>query len=222
MRGDPNYEQTHEHREVEEPWVEATSESVHPVYWVCRANAHEHASFLAFTDRMAGKPFDVIDATDIEIVEASGFEVTQRGIRTIPGLGALRPEDIVACGLKARRRPFTPAESEAARAAWARLRRQNASLRIMRDGVLVSVPLTHLDAFITGQATPEWEKAGYLIGRTMVHLAQDVGPPVHCPNDSVLFGRILALVDSGALDVAGPGPSMRDYQVRAPAPRKPG
>lgn len=204
-----------ERREADEPWIEATSGSVHPVYWVCLANAYERANFLEFVDRMAGRPFDVIDATDLDLVEASGFKVTQRGIQTIPGLLALRSKDIVASGLEARRRLFTMAESEAARAIWARLRRENAPLRVMRDGELASAPLTHFDAFITDQAAPEWEKAGYLIGRTMVHLAQEIEPPVHCPSDIVLFGRILALGEIGSLEITGPGPGIGDYQVRA-------
>lgn len=215
LRCDPNDERHHEERNADEPWAKATSGSVHPVYWVCLANAYEHANFLAFVDRMAGRPFDIIDATDLDLVEASGFKVTQRGIQTIPGLLALRSKDIVASGLEARRRPFTPAESEAARAGWGRLRRENAPLRVMRDGELVSAPLTHFDAIITNQAKPEWEKAGHLIGRTMVHLAQEIEPPVHCPDDVVLFGRILALGDIGAIDVAGPGPGIGDYRVRA-------
>lgn len=212
LRCDPDDER----REDDGPWIEATSDSVHPVYWVCLANAYEHANFLQFADRMAGRPFDIIDATDLDIVEASGFKIVQRGQRTIPGLLALRPADIVASGLEGRRRSFTPEESEAARTAWARLRRENAPLRVMRDGELVSAPLTHFDAILTAQVTTEFEKVGYLIGRTMVHLAQVMEPPVNCPSDIVLFGRILAMGDVGALDIDGPGPGIGDYRVRAP------
>ena len=100
-----------------------------------------------------------------------------------------------------------------ASAQWCRLREENAHLRIVRAGSLVSAPLTHFDAFLIDQAMPEWEVAARLIGRTMTSLAYDMKPPGQSPGDIVLFGRILALGESGMLDVIGPGPGVRDYKV---------
>jgi len=93
--------------EPEEPWTDATSTGVHPVYWVCMTDAAEQASFLEFALRMAGRPFDVVDATALDFVNRDG-------VRSPWALGIMRPEDIVASGLADRRRPFSHAESEAA------------------------------------------------------------------------------------------------------------
>ncbi|WP_409566621.1 DUF3658 domain-containing protein [Methylobacterium sp. E-005] len=54
-------------------------------------------------------------------------------------------------------------------AAWAALRNQDAPLRIVRDGRLVSAPLTHFDAVLISQATRDWEVAAKVIGRTLQH-----------------------------------------------------
>lgn len=198
-------------REPEAPWTEATSDRVHPVYWVCPSDAGEHACFLEFAFRMAGRPFDIVDATGLDFVTADG-------IRMPWSLGLMRPEDIVASGLTTRRRPFSRAEGAAACAAWTRLRRENAPLRIVRDGRLVSAPLTHFDAALIAQAAPDWEVVARLIGRTMHHLSFDRDPPGQSPSDLVLFGRVRALGEAGTLALTGAGPGMRDYEVRRATP----
>ena len=201
-------------REDEAPWTEVTSARVHPIYWVCRSDAGEHACFLEFAFRMAGRPFDIVEATGLDFV-------TRDGVPTPWSLGLLRPEDIIASGLGERRRPFSQTESEAAFAAWLQLRRENAPLRIVRDGRLVSAPVTTFDACLIEQSAPEWEVVAKLIGRAMEHLSFGMDPPGQSPGDTVLFGRVRALADAGLLDIAGVGPGMRDYEVRAPAARRP-
>ncbi|MGY2051675.1 DUF3658 domain-containing protein [Methylobacterium sp. JK268] len=210
LRPDPYDDQ----REAEEPWVEATSASVHPVYWVCMSDAAEHASFLEFAFRMNGRPFDVIDATDLDFV-------TRDGVRRPWSLGIMRCEDIVASGLRDKRRVFSRAESDAAAAAWAGLRCEDAPLRIVRDGRLVSAPLTHYDAALISQVATDWEVAAKVIGRTLRHLSGEVDPPEHGVSDIVLFGRIQALGDAGDLEIRGTGPGLRDYEARRSAAHVP-
>ena len=85
-------------REPEEPWAEATTADVYPVYWVCLTDAGEHAWFLEFASRMAVRPFDIVDATGLDFV-------TRDGVRSPWSLGLVRAEDIVSSGLRERRRP---------------------------------------------------------------------------------------------------------------------
>ncbi|MCJ2062977.1 DUF1835 domain-containing protein [Methylobacterium sp. J-088] len=198
--------------EPEAPWTEATAPDVHPVFWVCLSDAAEHASFLAFASRMAGQPFDIVDATALDIT-------TVGGISPIWSLGLLRPEEIVASGLFAKRRPVTPAESEAASAAWSQLQLENAPLRVVRDGQLVSAPLEHFDPVLTKHATPDWELVVKLIGRALHHLNTEVDPPGQGTGAEFLFARVLALGVAGILEVKGSGPGMREFEVRRPAIR---
>lgn len=194
-------------REPEEPWDEATSSLAQPVYWVCLTDAAEHACFLEFAFRMRGRPFTLVDATGLDFV-------TRDGVPRPWSLGIMRREDIVTSGLLQKRRPFTHAECEAAAAEWARLRREDAPLRVVRDGRLVSAPLTVFDAALTAQAAADWEVAAKLVGRTLTHLSVTAPPPGQGVSDIVLFGRVLALGEYGALHVRGPGPGMRDVEVR--------
>ncbi|MBP1179813.1 DUF3658 domain-containing protein [Methylobacterium sp. PvR107] len=198
--------------EPEAPWTEATAPDVHPIVWVCLSNAAEHASFLAFTSRMAGRPFDIVDATGLGIS-------TVGGVSPIWSLGLLRPEEIVASGLSARRRPVAPAESAAASEAWSQLQRENAPLRVVRDGQLVSAPLEHFDPVLTELATPDWELVVKLIGRALHHLNTEVDPPGQGTGSEFLFARVLALGEAGILEVTGSGPGMREFEVRRPAIR---
>lgn len=102
-------------------------------------------------------------------------------------------------------------------ARWARLRRENAPLRIVRDGTLVSAPLTHFDEALKGFATREWELLIKLVARVLGHLDAGSDQPGQGCSYELLFARILALGQAGALEVTGPGPGMRDFKVRRPA-----
>lgn len=200
--------------EPEAPWTRATAPGIHPVYWVCLSDAVEHASFLAFVARMAGRPFDIVDATALDFT-------TVGGVSPIWSLGLLRPEEIVASGLYARRRPVSRAEGEAAATAWSRLQQENAPLRVVRDGHLVSAPLTYFDPILTAQARPDWELVVKLIGRTLNHLNFEVDPPGQGTGDELLFARVLALGEAGALEIRGAGPGMRAFEVRRTDTRSP-
>jgi hypothetical protein len=208
----PDDEPDGEPTDPEASWAEATDPAVHPVYWVCLTDAAEHACFLRFVSRMAGRTFD--------IVEVIGSDLPQLGAATpVWSLAQLRPEEMVAADLVGRRRPFSAAEADAAVAHWAKLRVENAPLRIVRNGILVSAPLTHFDGALTGHATGEWELLIKLVARVLGHLGAGAGsdqPGQGCSYE-LLFARILALGEGGALEVTGPGPGMRDYQVRRPA-----
>ncbi len=200
---DPEGEPT----DPEAPWAEATDPGVHPVYWACLTDAAEHACFLRFVSRMAGRPFDIVEVIGSDFPRLSAAS-------TVWSLGQLRPEEMVAADLVSGRRPFTEAENEAATARWAKLRRENAPLRIVRDGTLVSAPLTHFDDVLTGFATGEWELLIKLVARVIGHLDDGSDQPGQGCSYELLFARILALGQSGALEVTGSGPGMRDFKVR--------
>jgi hypothetical protein len=195
--------------DAEKPWTEATAPGVHPVYWVCMSDAGEHACFLEFVSRMAGRPFDVVDVT--------GFDFESTGhVRPVWSLGQLRPEEIVAAGLSGLRRAYTRPESAAAIADWARLRRENAPLRIVHGGRLVSAPLTHFDGLLTKLARRDRELLIGLVARVLRHLETETDQPGQGCGYELLFARILTLGETGVLDVTGRGPGMRDFEVRQP------
>ncbi len=203
----PDDEPDEEPTDPEAPWAGATDPGIHLVYWVCLTDAAERACFLEFVTRMAGRPFDIVEVIGSDFPRLGGPS-------PVWSLGQLRPEEMVVADLGGRRRPFTRAESDVAVARWARLRLQNAPLRIVRDGTLVSAPLTHFDDVLTGFATGEWELLIKLVARVIGHLDAGSDQPGQGCSYELLFARILVLGQAGALEVTGPGPCMRNFKVR--------
>ena len=194
-------------------WAEATALDATPVAWVCTTDAQEHAGFLEFVWRMAGRPFDLVDATGIEGPASPG----QDGPSRPWSLGVMRSQDIVASRLVDRKSACTPERADKARTTWLKLRKDNAPFRIVKSGHLVSAPLEYYDVFLEKHSVKDWQKAARLIGETMGYLEIGLDPRGQSPSDMVLFGRMLALGEAGVLDVEGSGPEMRDYRVRRPS-----
>ncbi len=190
-------------------WTDATADQASPVVWVCRTYAAEQAGFLEFIWRMGGRGFDIVDATDVEVPSRHD---PNRSLRPW-ALGLLTGEQIVSAGLIDQRAAFPQGEAQSARARWSELRRENAPFRVIRDGRLVSAPLSYFDEFLLKYASSDWQKATRLVGETMGRMV-DLEPPGQSPGDHVLFGRMVALGKAGLLQVEGSGPQMRDYRVR--------
>ncbi len=167
----------------------------------------EHDCFLAFASRLEGRCVDVVDVTDVP-------HKTADGLRPLRRLGQLRAQEIVASRVYETRRALSAAELRAASIRWAELRRENAPLRIVKDGRLLSAPLTHYDDLLVEQASQDWEIAPRLIGRMFDKLFSLDALAGEGTSDAVLFGRMLALGEIGALELQGRGPEMRDWQVR--------
>ena len=53
---------------------------------------------------------------------------------------------------------------------WRRLRDENAPLRILREGTLASAPILFFDSIVMSHATPEWQKAAFVIGKALVDI----------------------------------------------------
>ena len=199
VEGDPSSAQTTR--------VEATGAGVAPVFWACLTNPMEHACFLAFASMMQNRPFDFIDATDLDFTTLGGVERPN-------SLGWMRPEDILKANLYARRRRLTAAEVEAATGAWLQLQHENAPFRVVVDDRLVSAPLTHYDAILIKYASRSWEVAGKLIARAFNALHSERSLRGQGNGADVLLARMLSLADEGGLQVRGLGPGLRDYEVR--------
>ncbi len=132
---------------------------------------------------MEGRPFDLVDATDLDFA-------TVDGIRRQSSLGWMRVQDILASDLYARRRPVSLDERRTASEAWSRLRCENAPFRIVQDGRLVSAPLTHYDALrrtLGGTGQPAMEIAIRLIGRVVTTFHD--APTGDGTDGDLLFGR---------------------------------
>jgi len=187
-------------------WAEATSPDFSPVAWVCRYNAKEHAGFLEFVWRMGDAPFEVIDATGVEVEgHTKPF--------MIPSLGIMLQEQIIKAGLLDRQAALPPKVLEDYRNDWRRLRAENAPLRLVDGDKLVSAPITHFDDLVLSFVDADWKKGARIVGYSMMELS-DREPVGQRVSDLLLWSRVCALADQGVLEFSGDQTNMRDTLVR--------
>ena len=181
-------------------WREALKPGRRRVAWLSRRSIHEYCAWLEFLWRLGEAPCEVIDLTDVMLE-----------CKPAMSLGMLSPGDIVAGRLIERARPLSQAARKRNRALWARLRRENAALRVLaRDGSLKSARLQHFDRRLLSRATPEWRPAAmlvaYVLGARLDRF--EVG-------DLLLFSRLRALAERGTLEARGAATGPK-FEVRRP------
>ncbi|HWU73093.1 MAG TPA: DUF3658 domain-containing protein [Sphingomonas sp.] len=97
---------------------------------------------------------------------------------------------------------------------WEILKRENAALRVIRDGNLVSAPITHFDQALTGHVTRDWRKMARVVGGV---LADQSEAGIYQTSDLFLMGRLIALAEDGALEWRGDLYHMPDCELRLPS-----
>lgn len=189
-------------------WAKATSLTISPIAWFSRRRAIEYAGFLEFVWRMEHAPIRIIDVTDVEVDDPTG--VASRIIW--PGLSLLAPRQIVEARLLDRQRLMEPDEVAGYREQWRKLRTENAPLRVVDENGLVSAPINFFDDAILSRVSREWRKGALVVGATMMTLLEK--PIPQSPGDAMLWTRVCALGEEGALEIKGDRLSMHETLVR--------
>jgi protein-disulfide isomerase-like protein with CxxC motif len=95
---------------------------------------------------------------------------------------------------------------------WQRLRSENAPLRVIADGELVSAPISFFDTQLMSYVTNDWQRVARVIGQTLV-AEMDVVQV----GDIVLAARVSAMAQSGLLEIQGKSAlEMHNSLVRLP------
>jgi hypothetical protein len=177
------------------------------VVWFSRHAAKELAFFLAWTDRIGGRPYDVVDVT------ARPLPLRRRDGSTV--IGTPRSVALASTAtlqsLLGSERPVTAAEIDDGRRAWRRLKSENAPFRVVSDGGMVSAPLGHFDTPLLAQATTEWRPVLQIVSEAMIcnsERYEQVG-------EVMLWARLAALVGEGRL-VANGDPRDSATRIRLP------
>ena len=160
------------------------------VAWYSSNVASVAAGFLWWLSKIGGTPCLVVRAPNIPTLQSEHIaEILNSGV----------------------------ALSDADRAAyvdqWSRLKAEDAALRVVENGVLVSAPITHFDHALVGRASAEWRKMALIVG-TM--LADELETGVRQTSDLVLAARLATLVEDGALEWRGDLSRMTACDVRLP------
>lgn len=179
--------------------------------WTSRAAAKEWAGFLEIAHRLGTGSYEVIDVTDAGLICHPGDQPD--ATYAAAAVGQLQPEAFVRAEVWASRAALGPDERAACDALWRGLRAENAPLRVVEGGWLVSAPLTHFDALLAEQADEGWRKAAFVVGSAMARAAGNG----HYVGDALLSARLDALIEAGMLDGRGAWRAWADGEVRLPS-----
>jgi hypothetical protein len=192
-------------------WKAALAPSSRRIVWVSTRSAPEFAGFLEFVWRLGEGSCDLV-AFDGDALVSRGDSGHKAGGRAI-ALAELPPYHLTATRYWERAAPLERAERERYRSDWARLRAENAPLRILDESGLVSAPITHFDELLMSCTVGQWRKAARVIGEA---LSTFWDGPFHQVGDVVLAARVRALAEAGRLESQGNLRRVRFSEVRLP------
>jgi hypothetical protein len=190
--------------QVEAFWAEALSTASRRVVWLSRRNVAEFTGFLEWMRRNGPEDFELVD---LNAPDDSDPPAPSR----VP-LAIIRAEVIGEHRLWDRARIPSPAERVGFLSSWAALCAENAPLRVLTpDLVLRSAPLSEFDDQLLAEVGPKWKKAAQVVGGV---LTTEWTERLCRVSDLVLFPRLQALADSGALEMRGDPHRPRGCKVR--------
>ena len=105
------------------------------IAWLSRRSTQEYAGFLEWLWRLGEEPIEVVDLTDVVVAGSKDAPTKQR---LAISLGLLPPRTILENDLPDRPEILNPILRARYRELWGRLKVENAPLRILSEGELVS------------------------------------------------------------------------------------
>jgi hypothetical protein len=200
--------------ESERGWDIALSADHRRVAWLTRRSAMEYAGFLEWLWRMGDAPCEVVDLTEVKISYRP--EHGSRLPRLAMSLGMLHHDTICDNKLWDLAAPLEMTERRRYRDLWQQLRSENAPLRVIDRGKLVSAPISFFDLVLMSYATVDWQKVARIVGAAMVSQTDDWFVQA---GDMFLAARINALAKSGHLEIRGKSAlEILHSEVRLPGP----
>ena len=197
-------------------WSGALSDRPERIVWVSRRSTLEFCGFLEWLSRNEGRPFKVIDLTDVTFPSNgdSGSLVLAPVTSLIHDyqFSGARLWDLAAPA---------PLEAQAAwLALWDRLRSDNAPFRILSSAGLASAPLDVFDEQIVRFIDDDWGKAGHAVGHFLYASAYEsfCSAGVHQTGDMVAIARIATLIQAGKIEGRGNPYELKTCEVRKRVP----
>jgi hypothetical protein len=158
--------------------------------WVSRDGASDLAGFLWWLSHAADR--------EVSIVESSYLGI----------LGVAEMLDLLDTAI-----PLSSERRSSCLAQWQQLQAENAPLRVIEAGKLISAPITYFDAQLLGHATAHWQKMAMIVALTLSDFAD---AQVYQTGDLVLGARLADLAEEGVLEWRGDLASMRHCELRLP------
>jgi hypothetical protein len=175
---------------VEDFWSRALAADDCTVWFTRRAPA-EYCGFLAWMELAGDRTYNVVDVTDVRST-ADG--------RLIFTIGAIDHSDVDYESLVARAGPLAPEAREAYALRWKALKQEDAALRVLANGELVSAPIEFYDDLLLSVVGGNWQKATQVAADAFTAATDAYARPV---DQEILLARLVTLVDSGRVEARG-------------------
>ena len=179
----------------ERDWDETRFPGHRKVAWLTRRSAMEYAGFLDWLWHRGDTPCDVVDLSEIKISHRQE-DGSSRAPTLAMSLGWLHPDTICRDKLWDLAEPLQTSERLRYRELWGQLLSENAPLRVIEGGKLVSAPITFFDTVLMACVTHDWQLGSRIIGNTMASELDVIGTDF-----DLLQARLMALIESGRLEI---------------------
>jgi hypothetical protein len=177
------------------------------VLWFGRHSASELAFFLAATDRLAERSYDIVDVNGRRL---SFRRRDGSSAALAPQCVGITPPDALRSQIGSEQ-PITDVQRETYRQHWRRLKAENAPFRVVTEAGLRSTSIDHFDSLLLQHASTEWTKVSWIVGHALAHDESYIQV-----GDLMLLARVVALVEAGKLVADGDPREMRSCRVRLP------
>lgn len=180
-------------------WDEARFPDNRKIAWLSRRSAMEYAGFLVWLWRLGDAPCEVVDLTEVKISYLPEHGPPQPPALAM-SLGMLHHDTIRNNKLWDLAEPLQMTERRRYQKLWQKLRSENAPLRVIEAGKLVSAPISFFDSVLMSCVTDDWQNVSRIIGSARVSQMDNC----ILQGDYVfLAARINFLVESGRLEMQG-------------------
>jgi len=202
---------------VAEFWDAVLAGSARHVVWFSRRVTRDYAGFLEYLWRIGDRPCDIVDLTETLVALRAGDGTVKASRRAIC-VGLMASYQFRDGNLFSQAIPLTQEARAACRAEWARLRGENAPLRVLtRNLQLASAPLASFDDALLQRVRPDFLKAARIIGEV---LTSDWDDDIHSVGEFFLACRLAALARAKVIESKGDLRRIGFSEVRSPRDRK--
>ena len=188
-------------------WNAALSIPGRRIAWVARRMAYEYCGFLEWLSRLGNAPCKIVDLHDVTLDWHMSDGTVERG--EVPSVSHIHAEHIRDNAFWDLARPLSAQERQEYLALWHKLRAENAPLRVLNGGALVSAPISYYDDLVLADTVESFRKVARILGSA---LGWGRGTPR--ANLYVFHARINKLVQAGVLEAKGNTAQMRYSEVR--------
>jgi hypothetical protein len=197
----------HMFAEKNNAWNAALSIPGRRIAWVARRMPDEYCGFLEWLRRLGDAPCEIVDLHHVTFDWHMRDGTVER--TEVSSMGHIHAEHIRDNAFWDLARPLSAQERHEYLALWHRLRSENAPLRVLNDGALVSAPISYFDDLVLADTEENYRKVARIVGSAL-----GWGRRTPKANLYVFHARDNKLVQAGVLEAKGNTAQMRYSEVR--------